>query len=164
MNPFNGGWVILLSLLVAMLLSVFHLPESWPAWLGWLRPNWLLLVLFFWVMELPTRIGLVTAWLLGLVADALLADPLGVNGLILAGTTYLAWRFFERLRMYSVPQQCGVIFLLTLAAEVMRMVAHDWVDGQPFSGAVFFTALISMLCWPFVYLLLLRIRTAVRVE
>ena len=93
MNPFNGGWVVLLSLLIAMLFTVAHLPLSWPEWLGYLRPNWLLLVLFFWVMELPERIGLVTAWLLGLVMDALLSQPLGLNGFIFAGFTYVTWRF-----------------------------------------------------------------------
>ena len=63
MNPTQGGWLILLSLVVALLLAVVHLPESWPQWLGWLRPAWVIMVLFFWVMELPPRVGLVSAWL-----------------------------------------------------------------------------------------------------
>ena len=71
MNPANGGWVILLSLLVAMMLGVIHLPESWPIWFGWFRPNWLLVVLFFWVIELPQRIGLIAVWCLGLFVDVL---------------------------------------------------------------------------------------------
>ena len=40
MNPMAGGWLILLTLAFAMLLAVVHLPETWPAWLGWLRPVW----------------------------------------------------------------------------------------------------------------------------
>ena len=67
MNPANGGWLILLSFAVAFVLSVAHLPESWPQWLGWLRPHWVLLVLFYWVLYVPHRLGLVTAWLLGLL-------------------------------------------------------------------------------------------------
>lgn len=164
MNPFNGGWVILLSLLVAMLLAVVHLPESTPDWLGWLRPNWLLLVLFFWVLELPSRIGLVAAWLLGLLVDALTADPLGVNGLIFAGTTYVAWRFYERMRMYSMAQQCGVIFLLVTGAELIRGFAVDMVSEREVSALVVLTAAVSMLVWPVLYLVLLRVKTAVRVE
>ena len=163
MNPFNGGWVVLLSLLIAMLFTVAHLPLSWPEWLSYLRPNWLLLVLFFWVMELPERIGLVTAWLLGLVMDALLSQPLGLNGFIFAGFTYVTWRFYERLRMYSVVQQCGVIFLLVLLSEIIRAVVIGLGSEQGFSFTVIFGALTSMLLWPIIYLLLLRVRTLVRV-
>ena len=41
-------------------------------------------MLFFWVLELPHRIGLITAWIVGLFVDVLHADPLGLNGLLLA--------------------------------------------------------------------------------
>ena len=123
MNPGNGGWVIFLSLVAAMLMGVIHLPESWPGWLGWLRPNWLILVLFFWVIEVPQRVGLIAIWFVGLFVDVLYADPLGLNGLILAGVTYVGWRSFERLRMYSVLQQAGIVFLLVVAAELLQILA-----------------------------------------
>ena len=31
-------------LVVALLLAVVHLPESWPQWLGWTRPAWVVMV------------------------------------------------------------------------------------------------------------------------
>ncbi len=67
MNPLRGGWVILLSIAVAMMLAVAHLPEDFPQWLGYLRPAWVLLVVFYWVMALPDRLGMITAWLVGLL-------------------------------------------------------------------------------------------------
>lgn len=164
MNPANGGWVILLSLILAMMLGVVHLPESWPSWLGWLRPNWLLLVLFFWVIELPHRVGLIAVWCVGLLVDVLYADPIGLNGFILAGVTYIAWRFFERLRMYSVLQQCGIVFVLGLAAELLRVVVIGLGSDRQWGWEVLLIPLTSMLMWPLVFLLLLRIRTGVRVE
>jgi rod shape-determining protein MreD len=163
MNPFNGGWVILASLFVAMLLGVVHLPETWPQWLGWLRPNWLILVVFFWVIELPHRLGLIAAWIIGLLADALFAMPLGFNAFVLAGVTYIAWRFFERLRMYSVIQQCGVIFALVFTAEVLAVFAQ-YASANEWSWQLIFVPVVSTVVWPFVYLLLIRIRTGVRVE
>jgi len=74
MNPGNGGWAILLTLVVALILAVFHLPEWWPQWLGWLRPDWIAMTVFFWVLAVPHRFGLVAAWLLGLVVDVLYAE------------------------------------------------------------------------------------------
>ena len=62
MNPFRGGWIILLSIAIAMMLAVAHLPESLPQWLGCLRPAWVILVMFYWVMVLPDRFGIVRAW------------------------------------------------------------------------------------------------------
>jgi rod shape-determining protein MreD len=164
MNPSQGGWLILLSVLVALLLAIIHLPETWPQWLGWLRPAWVVMVLFFWVMELPHRVGLVSAWLTGILLDVLYADPLGLNGVILASVTYLGWRFYERFRMYSIVQQGGVVFFLVLAGEIIRLVVQDLVFDRGFSWGVLFPPLVSFLIWPFLHLLLSRLKFQARVE
>ena len=164
MNPAQGGWLILLSVLVALLLAIVHLPETWPQWLGWLRPAWVVMVLFFWVMEMPHRVGLVSAWLTGILLDVLYADPLGLNGVILASVTYLGWRFYERFRMYSIVQQGGVVFFLVLAGEIIRLVVQDLVFDRGFSWGVLSPPLVSFLIWPFLYLLLSRLKLQARVE
>ncbi|MGE0625236.1 MAG: rod shape-determining protein MreD [Pseudomonadales bacterium] len=164
MNPAQGGWLILLTLIGALLLAIVHLPETMPQWLGWLRPAWVAMVVFYWVMQLPHRLGLVTVWLLGVLLDVLYADPLGLNGVVLASVTYIAWRFYERLRMYSVVQQGGVVFLLVLGGELVRLLVQDFAWDRGLTWGVMFPALTSFLAWPFVYLLLSRLKVAVRVE
>jgi rod shape-determining protein MreD len=163
MNPLQGGWLILLTLAAAMILAILHLPESWPQWLGWLRPAWVALVIFYWVMELPHRMGLIAAWVLGALVDVLQAEPLGLNGVILAGITYVAWRFYERLRMYSVAQQCAVVFLLVAAAEMFRALVLELVDDRGWSWGVLGPAAFSMLLWPLVAMVLTRLRLQFRV-
>ncbi len=163
MNPTQGGWLILLTLAAAMVLAVGHLPQSWPDWLGWLRPAWVVMVIFYWVMELPHRIGLIAAWIIGALVDVLRAEPLGLNALILAAITYVAWRFYERLRMYSVIQQCGVVFLLVLGAEVTRELVLHAVNGLPWSWGVVGPPLVSLALWPFLAVLLARLRVQFRV-
>lgn len=164
MNPGNGGWVILLSMLVALMLGVLHLPLAWPDWLGLLRPNWLLLVVFFWVIDQPHRMGLIALWSFGLFVDVLYAHPIGLNGFILAGVAYVGWRGFERLRMYSVLQQAGILFLLVLAAELLRVFVLGLGSQRDWGWGLLWTPFVSMLLWPIVFLLLLRIRTGMRVE
>ena len=164
MNPTRGGWVILASLLMGMLASVVHLPETWPNWLGWLRPSWMMLIVFFWVMELPHRIGLISAWIIGVLLDALLGEPLGLNGFILASVTYITWRFFERLRMFSVVQHCVILFFMVLAAEILRGLAISLGSERSLEWGVLLIALSSVLVWPPLYLVLLRVKTGVRVE
>ncbi|MEQ8857317.1 MAG: rod shape-determining protein MreD [Pseudomonadales bacterium] len=163
MNPTQGGWLILLTVATAMVLSVVHLPETWPQWLGWLRPAWVALVIFYWVMELPHRIGLIAAWIIGALVDVLLAEPLGVNGLILAAITYVAWRFYERLRMYSVVQQSGVVLLLVLGAELLRALVLNLVDDRALSWGLLGPPVTSMLLWPLVALVLGNLRLRFRV-
>jgi rod shape-determining protein MreD len=163
MNPMAGGWLILLTLAFAMLLAVVHLPETWPAWLGWLRPVWVALVLFYWVMELPHRIGLVAAWIVGLFVDVLQAEPLGLNGALLAGITFVAWKFYERLRMYALLQQGAVVFLLLVATEAVRMLVLAILDGRGLSWGMFGPPAMSLLAWPFVALLLDALRRRVHV-
>jgi rod shape-determining protein MreD len=163
MNPTQGGWMILLTVAAAMVLAIVHLPETWPSWIGWLRPAWVAMVIFYWVMELPHRIGLIVAWVIGALVDVLQAEPIGLNGVILAGITYVAWRFYERLRMYSVAQQCGVVFLLVLGAECLRSLVLYLVVDRTLSWGVFGPALMSLWVWPFMALLLTRLRLRFRV-
>jgi len=163
-NPSNGGWLILVTILVALVLAVLHLPETWPQWLGWLRPAWMAMVIFYWVMALPHRLGLISAWIVGLLLDVLQGDPLGLNGFLLAGITYVAWRFYERLRMYSIAQQAGVVFVLVLIAETTRLLVQDLTFDRGLSWGVLLPALMSMVIWPFLLLLMDRMRTSVRVE
>jgi len=163
-NPAQGGWLIMFTLLVALLLAVLHLPESWPQWLGWGRPAWVAMVVFFWVMELPHRVGLVSAWVLGLLLDVLYADPLGLNGVVLASITFIGWRFYERLRMYSIVQQGGLVFLLVLGGELFRLTVQDLVFDRGWSWGVIFPAVASLALWPFLYLGLSRLKFRVGVE
>jgi rod shape-determining protein MreD len=163
-NPLQGGWVILLTLGGAMVLAIVHLPETWPQWLGWLRPAWVALVIFYWVMELPHRIGLISAWVVGCLVDVLLGEPLGLNGALLAAITYVAWRFYERLRMYSVIQQAGVVFLLVLGTEFLRAVVMQLAGDRPFSWGLAGPALVSLVVWPFLATLLDAVRRRMRVQ
>lgn len=164
MNPLQGGWVILLTLAGAMVLAVVHLPETWPQWLGWLRPAWVALVVFYWVMELPHRIGLISAWVVGVLVDVLLGEPLGLNGALLAAVTYVGWRFYERLRMYSVIQQAAVVGVLVLGAELLRGVVLELTGARPFSWGLIGPAAVSLVAWPFVAALLDGLRRRMQVQ
>ncbi len=164
MNPFRGGWFIALTLFVALVLTVLHLPEWLPQWLGWFRPHWTVVFVFFWVLHLPHRLGLIWAWVLGLLVDGLLADPLGVNAMILAGVTYVTWNLYERLRMYSLLQQCVVVFGLAGLAELVRAIIHLVLTGRELSVGILACAVVSALVWPFANAVLQRLQQQFRVE
>ena len=163
MNPFDGGWLIPVSLLVALVLAAFALPPGGVEWLGWLRPAWVSMVLFYWVIAAPHRVSLIGVWLFGFGLDLVQATPLGVNGFLLALVTYVGWRFHERLRMVSVIQQAGVLLLLLLLGELLRGIALNLAYERPFAFLAFLSPLVSALLWPFVGILLDRVQQRVRV-
>ena len=154
MNPSHGGWLVLSSILVAMVLSVGHLPGGLPDWIAWLRPEWMVLVLFFWVVEVPERIGMILAWLTGIVTDVLLGEPLGLNGLCFAAITYVGWSLYERIRMYSTPQQASLLFLLVLVIGAVKVTVNTWSDDVDWTFAFIIPALTTTLAWfPVAFLL-----------
>ena len=98
MGWFPGIIVMLASILVAMVLAVISLPDYVPLEIGYLRPQWVALVVIYWVIALPHRFGPVIAWVTGLVLDVLMSNLLGHYALLLAVTAYAAGRFHQRIQ------------------------------------------------------------------
>ncbi|KAG1316575.1 hypothetical protein G6F63_016017 [Rhizopus arrhizus] len=70
----DNPWVLPASLVVALLLGLLPL----PALLQPLRPYWLALVLAYWVIEAPERVGLGVAFASGVIADLLYGGVLAL--------------------------------------------------------------------------------------
>jgi len=118
---------------------------------------------FFWVLAVPHRFGLVAAWLLGFVVDVLLAQPLGLNGAVLAVFTYITWSLYERLRMFSAIQQSIILFCLLLLAEFVRMLGLTLLIERELQFGFAIVALASAMMWPVVRLLLEKVQFGCRV-
>jgi rod shape-determining protein MreD len=150
----NGRWVIALTLLVALWLSIVPLPE----WARWARPEWVAMVMIYWVIALPQRIGIGVAWITGLALDLLEGSPLGENAFALGVIAYLALILYQRLRMYAPWQQAGIVFVLI---GLHQLLCH-WVQTltTKVTPTLLFLlpALISAFLWPTVMLLLRHIR------
>ena len=162
MNLTRGGWLILLSVIAALLLTMARAPLGSPEWLGWLRPGWMVLAVYFWAMRAPHRMGLVSAWIAGFLVDVVHAEPLGLNGMVLSTVTFVTWRFHERLRMYSVLQQAWVAAAMVLFGEAARRLVHD--HTQAWLPATVLPAVTSMIAWPAVSVLLGNLARRFRVE
>ena len=108
----TGNLIIYLSLLIAMVLSVVHLPLTIPAELGYVRPDWVAIVMLYWIIALPERVGLVTAWITGLIMDVLMGSLIGQHALSYIIIVYITFNLYQRLRMFSVWQQAGAVFVI----------------------------------------------------
>ena len=156
----HGYLAIALSFLIALVLAVLPLPQ----WLLWGRPEWVALVLVYWVIALPHRVGLITALVLGLVLDVLEGAVMGQNAFALVVVATLALTLYQRLRVFSLWQQAGVVFVLI---GIHQMLCQ-WVQNLQGAGAVTLLFLLpafsSALLWPFVLHSLRGVRRHYRVS
>lgn len=155
----HAYWVILATFFFAFVLAVVPLPH----WSLWSRPEWVALTLIYWVIALPHRVGMLTALLLGMVLDVLEGAALGQNALSLLVLAVLSLTLYQRLRVFSLAQQAGVVFVLV---GINQLVCR-WVQNLQGAGdeslLFLLPALSSALMWPVVLHLLRGLRRHYRV-
>ncbi|MDO9624825.1 MAG: rod shape-determining protein MreD [Pseudomonas sp.] len=143
-------WVIWLSLALALLLSVATLPRFMEVG----RPLWLALFLTYWVLALPQRVGMATAWCVGLLADVLNGTLLGHNALTLTLVTFLVLSLHQRLRMFPMWQQSMVLLVVFGLAQLVHLWLNALTGSRPPTLAFVLPALVSALLWPWVCVIL----------
>ncbi|MCJ8169979.1 rod shape-determining protein MreD [Atopomonas sediminilitoris] len=146
----NNGWVVWLSLAVALLLSVAPMPKS----LELVRPLWPALVLVFWCLQTPHKVGMTTAWLLGLCEDVLYGQLLGQGALCLVVLAFLVLLLHQRLRMFPVWQQALILLMLLGISQLLQLWLNALVGNRPPTLLFLLPAAVSVLVWPWVYGLL----------
>lgn len=150
-------WVLWASLLLALLFSVAPIPFSEHPQLRFLelgRPLWLALFLSYWVLVLPHRVGMLTAWCLGLVVDVLNGTLLGQNALILTLIVFLVLSLQRRLQMFPTWQQSLVLLVVFGIAQLVQLWLNALTGNRPPTLAFVLPALISALLWPWVFAIL----------
>ena len=155
----HGGWVILLTFAAAFCLTVLPMPLE----LRWVRPELVTLVLIYWVIALPHRVGIVASFLVGLLLDVAEGTTLGQNALSLSVVAYLSLLLYQRLRQFNMVQQVAVVFVMV----GINQLVSQWVQNLTGIGAVsprfLVPALLSALLWPAVMSLLRFLRREFRV-
>lgn len=155
----HGYGIIFLTFVTAYVLAVMPLPH----WLQWGRPEWVALVLVYWCIALPHRIGIATGLVVGVGLDVLEGAVLGQNAFSLLVVALLSLLLYQRLRVYGLWQQSAVVFILV---GVNQLICQ-WVQNLEGVGArtVLFLlpALSSALLWPVVLHVLRGLRRYYRV-
>lgn len=146
----RGGWIIVLSLFIALLLTILPLPNK----IELLRPEWVLMVLIYWCLAIPERIGIGTAWGLGLLVDVVRDATLGQYALALALIAFITLKLYRRIRVFPLWQQALAIFLLVLIQSMIVLWVKGITGQAPNPWLVLASAFTSTLLWPLVFLAL----------
>lgn len=138
------------SMALAFLLAIWPLPAE----LKWYRPEFGLLVLFFWMRLWSFRLGLVFAWISGLLFDLLRGDVACQSALGLTLVAYLVLVFHAVIVRATLLTEIFIVAALTL----VYLLAGFWVMAV--AGEMvwrfenFYMVLTTAFCWPLVKWLL----------
>jgi rod shape-determining protein MreD len=135
---------MVISAVTALALAIFPLPDL----LGPLRPDFLVLVVYYWSIELPQAGGLSLAFLSGLALDVISGVVLGQHALALTLTAAWATHVRLRLRLFSPVSQSLTVFVLLTAYQFVLF----WVDGATGNPVTAFSRWLApvtgALIWP----------------
>ncbi|GGE48101.1 rod shape-determining protein MreD [Halopseudomonas oceani] len=145
---------IIFSILVALLLSVMPMPEP----ISLARPMWLAMVLAYWVMALPHRVGLLTAWLAGLVSDVLFGQLFGQNALVMTLVVWMVLLLYQRIRRFPLWQQSLVMLPVFGIAQMVMLWLNSLSGNRPPTLLFLLPAVVSTVLWPWVFSLLRGVR------
>lgn len=146
--------VIAGSFVVAFILASI----TGPAWLEPLRPDWVALVLIYWCLAMPDRIGLGTAWLVGLLLDVVYGSLLGQHALAKTLVAFLVLKLHLRIRIFPEWQQALVIGLILVINHIIIIWVRG-ISGQADApGTLWFTIIVGIAVWPLVFNLLRKTR------
>ncbi len=142
-----------LSALGALALAVFPLPTALDA----LRPDFLVLVVFYWSIESPRAGGLALAFFAGLALDVINGVVLGQHALALTLMAAWATNLRLRIRVFSPVSQSLTIFAFLTGYQFILF----WIDGATGNPVTSFgrwlAPVIGALIWPFMVRALSRL-------
>lgn len=137
------------SLIVAFLLNIL----PWGQWVG--IPDFVALVLVFWSIHQPRKVGIGIAFFMGLLMDVHDATLLGENALSYTLLSYFAIMIHRRVLWFKVPTQTLHVLPLLFLMQIVQLVIRLMVSGD-FPGILYFLeSVVTAALWPVVTWILL---------
>ena len=147
-----------LTVTAAALLSLLPLPDMLLPF----KPYWVALVMIYWSLETNDMVSLGMAFVIGLLFDILSSSLMGLHGLSLVVMVFLVQRFRSRLRFFPPWQQAlGVLGLLVNDRIILIWITALLGESMP-TWQYWLSPLVGMALWPWLFLLLDRIRARTR--
>jgi len=145
---------VVVSLLLANLLAVFPLSRDFAL----LRPEFVCLLVIYWVMYAPQYVSMSYAWVIGLTQDVVEGYVWGAHALSLTVVAYICLVSYQRIRNYSIWHQAIWVFILVGVHQVLC----SWVQGiagyKLSFASLLLPTMISALFWPVLTAILLRLK------
>ncbi|SIT21716.1 rod shape-determining protein MreD [Achromobacter sp. MFA1 R4] len=130
------------TVLLAWLVSLL----PWRLWQG--APDVLLLIIAFWCVHEPRRVGLFTAFFFGLLMDVHDAGLLGEHALSYTLVAYGAVVLHRRLQRFDLWSQAMHMLPVFFIARFLTQIIHAWLAGKWPGWEWGISVLLTTALWP----------------
>ena len=139
---------IVFTLIAALILN--FLPWAGP-WLAG-RPDFVALIVLYWCIQQPRKLGFTAAWLMGLMMDIGEGSLLGQHALAYSVLAFAGIVLHHRVLMFTMRNQIlhviPILLLNDLIVLVIRLFAGaDFPGFSYFAGSLIAGALWPMMCF-----------------
>lgn len=132
---------------LSLLLAFICLLIPWPGIALWLRPDFMLLVIIYWLLRAPNQCNVGTAWLAGLLVDLATGGIFGQYALAYTVTTFVAVVYQRRLVLFNSTQQLVYVFALLLLSQIVLLILKTFAGTEWLGWAYFLPSIIGVLIW-----------------
>lgn len=112
-----------------------------------LRPDFVLLVIIFWLIRAPNLCNVGTAWLMGLFVDLATGGLFGLYALAYTVTAFFAVYYQRRLVLFNHTQQLFYVFLLLITSQVMLLILKAFAGAQSLGWVYLLPSITGVLLW-----------------
>lgn len=140
-----SGLFIWSTLVLTLLLDMqLHIVLGRTVWL----PDLLALVLVFWTVHQPRRVGVGSAFLFGLLLDVHQGALLGQHALAYTVLSYLATLIHRRVLWFNLSSQALHLLPIFALAHVLQLAVAMLAGGNWPGWGLLLNPLLEALLWP----------------
>jgi rod shape-determining protein MreD len=131
------------TLLIALLCQLFP-------WVGQgiiFRPDFMLVILLYWILRAPNLCNVGTAWLAGLLVDLATGSLLGQHALSFSITAFAALIYQRRLVLFNGWQLAAYVFALLIIERVVMLLLKLFAGNENPGWHYFLPIITGLLLW-----------------
>lgn len=138
-------WLIPVTFLAALIIDRMAVPAS----LAVFRPDLVAIMVIYWSLMAPHRVGVTVAWVLGLLVDVASGGLMGLTAAVLSLQAYGCLLCHQQVRVLPRFQQM-LFVLIILVVGKMLAAAVLGVTGRLPPPGFWLTLPATVLLWPIV--------------
>jgi rod shape-determining protein MreD len=111
------------------------------------RPDFLLLVIIFWLIRAPNLCNVGTAWFVGLFVDLATGGIFGQYALAYTITAFFAVTYQRRLVLFNNTQQLLYVFVLLIISQFVILILKTFSGAESLGWAYFLPTVTGTILW-----------------
>lgn len=135
------------SIYLSLLIAFIGLLLPWSGLALTLRPDFVLLVIIFWILRAPDKCNIGTAWFIGLWVDLATGGVFGQHALAYTVTTFMAVIYQRRLVLFSNTQQLVYVLLLLLISQLILLTIKVFAGNAALGWTYFLPSITGVILW-----------------